>query len=76
MVSEEELGSMIKEAKGSGKERKFTQSVELIMNFKDIDVKKGFQINETVQLPKTTSPCPGLRNSVRRHGHQGKERQR
>jgi large subunit ribosomal protein L1 len=57
MVSEEELGSMIKEAKGSGKERKFTQSVELIMNFKDIDVKKGFQINETVQLPKTTSPA-------------------
>ena len=42
---------MIKEAKSS-KERKFKQSLELIMVFKDIDVKKGFAINETVQLPK------------------------
>ncbi len=45
---------MIKEAKSS-KERKFKQSLELIMVFKDIDVKKGFAINETVQLPKQTS---------------------
>lgn len=42
---------MIKEAKSS-KERKFKQSLELIMVFKDIDVKKGFAMNETVQLPK------------------------
>jgi len=42
---------MIKQAKSS-KERKFKQSLELIMVFKDIDVKKGFTINETVQLPK------------------------
>ena len=47
---------MIKEAKSS-KERKFKQSLELIMVFKDIDVKKGFALNETVQLPKQTS-CP------------------
>ena len=39
------------------KKRKFTQSVELIINFKDIDVKKGFAINEVVQLPKTSSPA-------------------
>jgi len=45
---------MIKEAKSS-KERKFKQSLELIMVFKDIDVKKGFAMNETVQLPKQTS---------------------
>ena len=44
---------MIKEAKSS-KERKFKQSLELIMVFKDIDVKKGFAMNETVQLPKQT----------------------
>ena len=56
MVAEEELVQMIHDAKGSDKDRKFVQSVELIMNFKDIDVKKGFQINETVQMPKTTSP--------------------
>ena len=48
---------MIKEAKTGEKERKFKQSVELIMIFKDIDVKKGFTINETIQLPKTSSPA-------------------
>ncbi len=47
---------MIKEANSSDKDRKFNQSLELIMIFKDIDVKKGFSINETVQLPKTSSP--------------------
>ena len=54
MVNEGQLVEMIKEAKSS-KERKFKQSLELIMVFKDIDVKKGFAINETVQLPKQTS---------------------
>ncbi len=48
---------MIKEAKATDKERKFKQSIELIMVFKDIDVKKGFSINETIQLPKTNSPA-------------------
>lgn len=48
---------MIKEAKTTDKERKFKQSIEIIMIFKDIDVKKGFTINETVQLPKTSSPA-------------------
>ena len=47
---------MIKEAKASDKDRKFKQSLELIMIFKDIDVKKGFSINETVQIPKNSSP--------------------
>ncbi len=57
MVAEEEITSMIQDAKGSDKDRKFTQAVELILNFKDIDVKKGFQINETVQVPNTASPA-------------------
>ncbi len=48
---------MIKEAKATDKERKFKQSLELIMVFKDIEVKKGFSINETIQLPKTNSPA-------------------
>ena len=48
---------MIKEAKATDKERKFKQSLELIMVFKDIDIKKGFSINETIQLPKTNSPA-------------------
>ncbi|MFB5611600.1 MAG: 50S ribosomal protein L1 [Nitrosopumilaceae archaeon] len=55
MITEAQLTDMIKEAKATDKERKFKQAVELIMIFKDIDVKKGFSINETVQLPKQTS---------------------
>lgn len=47
---------MIKQAKEARGQRKFKQSLEMIMVFRDIDVKKGFAINETVQLPKTGSP--------------------
>ena len=57
MVNETQLTEMIKTAKAENKKRKFKQSLELIMIFKDIDVKKGFAINETVQLPKTSSPA-------------------
>ncbi len=56
MIGDNELKEMIKEAKATDKDRKFKQALELIMIFKDIDVKKGFSINETVQLPKTSSP--------------------
>jgi large subunit ribosomal protein L1 len=58
MVSESQLVEVIKQAKESDKDRKFKQSVEMIMVFKDVDVKKGFAISETVQLPKkTTKPA-------------------
>ena len=57
MITEAQLTEMIREAKTGAKQRKFKQSVELIMSFKDIDVKKGFALNETVQLPKTSSPA-------------------
>ncbi|MDP3780144.1 MAG: 50S ribosomal protein L1 [Nitrosopumilaceae archaeon] len=57
MVNESQLTEMVKVAKAENKKRKFKQSLELIMIFKDIDVKKGFAINETVQLPKTSSPA-------------------
>ena len=57
MITEASLVDMVKEAKTATKERKFKQSVELIVTFKDIDVKKGFAINEVVQLPKTSSPA-------------------
>jgi large subunit ribosomal protein L1 len=57
MISDAQLLDMIKEAKAVDKERKFKQSLELIMVFKDIDIKKGFTLNETVQLPKTSSPA-------------------
>ena len=58
MVNESQLVGVIKQAKENDKDRKFTQSIEMIMVFKDVDVKKGFAINETVQLPKkTTKPA-------------------
>ena len=57
MITESQLGEMIKEVKSATKQRKFKQSIELIMNFKDIDVKKGFALNEVIQLPKTSSPA-------------------
>ena len=55
MVNESELVSLNQEAKKSEKERKFTQSLELYLIFKDIDVKKGFALNEIIQLPKQMS---------------------
>jgi len=55
MITESQIAQMITDAKKSTKARKFKQTVELIMVFRDIDVKKGFAINETVQLPKTLS---------------------
>jgi len=57
MITEAKLGEMIIEAKSASKQRKFKQSVEMIIVFKDIDVKKGFALNEVVQLPKTSSPA-------------------
>ena len=57
MITDAQLVDLVKDAKSATKERKFTQAVELIITFKDIDVKKGFAINEVVQLPKTSSPA-------------------
>ena len=57
MITETQLTEVIKKVKEGTKQRKFIQSVELIINFKDIDVKKGFALNEIVQLPKTSSPA-------------------
>ena len=45
MVTESQLVELIKRAKENGKERKFKQSLEMIIVFKDVDVKKGFAIN-------------------------------
>ncbi len=55
MVTESQLTEMVKEAKEKGKKRNFNEAVELYIVFRDIDVKKGFQINETVQLPRPTA---------------------
>ena len=55
MINETEILALIQEAKKSEKERKFKQSLELYITFKDIDVKKGFALNETIELPKQMS---------------------
>ena len=55
MVREDQLLEVIKKSKENDKERKFNQSVEMIIVFRDIDVKKGFAINEIIQLPKKLS---------------------
>ena len=55
MVNESEIVTLIQEAKKSGKERKFKESLELYITLKDIDVKKGFAFNEVIQLPNQMS---------------------
>jgi large subunit ribosomal protein L1 len=55
LINEAELSKMIKDAKTGDKERKFRQTVEMYVILKDIDVKKGFAMNETIQLPKKLS---------------------
>lgn len=57
MITETQLIEMIKAVKNDAKQRKFKQALEIIITFKDIDVKKGFALNEIVQLPKTSSPA-------------------
>ena len=61
MLDDNRLKGMIKNAREGFEKRKFTQSAELTLILKDIDVKKGFSINEVVNLPnkvtKTSSIC-------------------
>ena len=51
MISEAQYVEAIKQAKESDKEHKFTHAIEMIAVFRDIDVKKGFALNEVIQLP-------------------------
>ena len=55
MAREDQLLEVVKKSKENDKQRKFNQSLEMIIVFKDIDVKKGFAINEIIQLPKKMS---------------------
>jgi len=73
MITESQLVDLIKEAKTATKKKKFTQSIELIVNFKDIDVKKGFALNEVVQLPKTSSPATVCIMATGEMGQKAKE---
>jgi len=58
MVNESDILNLIQESKKSEKDRKFKQALELYIVFKDIDVKKGFALNEVIQLPnQMTKPA-------------------
>ena len=51
----------VKEAKGKSEKRKFNQSIELILQLKDIDMKTEGKVQEVVELPfvpeKTNKIC-------------------
>jgi len=61
MLDDNLLKNMLKNARDGITKRNFSQSAELMLILKDIDVKKGFSINEVVNLPnkitKTSSVC-------------------
>ena len=60
MVNESDILGLVQEARKSEKERKFKQAMELFIIFKDIDVKKGFALNEVIQLPKQMTKPAGV----------------
>jgi large subunit ribosomal protein L1 len=56
MLSTQQLAELVKKGKDQSKERKFTQSVEVILTFKEVDPKKtDLNINEIVYLPHPTA---------------------
>lgn len=55
MVTINEVTEMIKRARERAEKKKFAQSVELVITLKDIDVKKGFALNEVISLPHPPS---------------------
>jgi len=54
MLDDNQLKNIIKNARDGIIKRNFTQSAEMTLILKDIDVKKGFSINEVVNLPNKT----------------------
>jgi large subunit ribosomal protein L1 len=55
MVSEAQLKELVRQAREGAGQRKFSQSVDLTVVLKDIDVKRGFSVNEVVTLPHKPS---------------------
>lgn len=55
MVMEAQLKELVKQAREETDQRKFIQSVDLTLVLKDIDVKKGFSVNEVIALPHKPS---------------------
>jgi large subunit ribosomal protein L1 len=56
MLSTQQLAELVKKGKDQSKERKFTQSIEVIVTLKEVDPKKtDLNINEIVYLPHPTA---------------------
>jgi len=56
MLSTQQLAELVKKGKDQSKERKFAQSVEVILTLKEVDPKKtDLNINEIVYLPHPTA---------------------
>jgi large subunit ribosomal protein L1 len=56
MLSTQQLADLVKKGKEQSKERKFAQTVEVVLTLKDLDPKKtDLNINETVYLPHPMS---------------------
>jgi len=55
------IKSALKEAREKSKKRNFNQSVELIINLRDVDVKKPEnRIQETIELPHALDKKVGV----------------
>lgn len=55
MIMNSELGELVKRAREGATKRNFSQSVELTLVLKDIDVKRGFTLNDVIELPNRLS---------------------
>lgn len=61
MLTNQELIELVKKGKEQSQKRRFTESVELIITLKDIDLKKtDLNINEIVYLPHPVSKKPKI----------------
>lgn len=55
MVNNNQILELVKKAREGAGKRNFTQSAELTLVLRDIDIKKGFSLNEVVALPHKSS---------------------
>ncbi|VFJ15395.1 50S ribosomal protein L1 [Candidatus Nitrosocosmicus franklandus] len=60
MFNNDQLKELVKKAREATPKRNFAQSAELTLVLKDIDVKKGFNVNEIVVLPNPTKEGSSL----------------
>jgi large subunit ribosomal protein L1 len=60
MVNNNQILELVKRAREASTKRKFVQSAELTLILKDIDIKKGFNLNEVVALPHKSSKEPKI----------------